>query len=303
MLIPLFFVTEVPQTEDIHDVLLPEGASLVFRIKINELDLIRSFYRSLVAGDLKTPFSLLVESDSVHAATVSEELISYLISFTLHYKYLNLRYKTPFIIFKSSGDGAYDLISLLRKRLMDQGYGGIDYIDLDAEDTLFSSSLTHRKWVTVKSGAETVNLLSAAYYEALKSNDSGENSLLFFLHSATQLSNLIRSLTGVEEDLLRHSPSTYYLLERVKTLESAKKEIESEIGILEEKADSLKSYYTFYNQPDSGYKKKIAEIVEFYKNEYEILPLWYKRFGHIIKVLTGKRTFRSLYNDNVKKYK
>jgi hypothetical protein len=45
------------------------------------------------------------------------------------------------------------------------------------------------------------------------------------------------------------------------------------------------------------------QIRKFYHWEYEILPSWYKKIGHIIKVLMGKRTFRSLFNDNVKKYK
>jgi hypothetical protein len=37
------------------------------------------------------------------------------------------------------------------------------------------------------------------------------------------------------------------------------------------------------------------EILSWYQKEYEVLPLWYKRFGHIIKVFTGKRTFTSLF--------
>ncbi len=36
-------------------------------------------------------------------------------------------------------------------------------------------------------------------------------------------------------------------------------------------------------------------ILSWYENEYEVLPLWYKRFGHILKVMTGKRSFKSLY--------
>jgi len=36
-------------------------------------------------------------------------------------------------------------------------------------------------------------------------------------------------------------------------------------------------------------------ILEWYKKEYEVLPKWYKRFGHIIKVATGKRTVKSLF--------
>ncbi|MBS1736088.1 MAG: hypothetical protein JSS98_05710 [Bacteroidetes bacterium] len=50
-------------------------------------------------------------------------------------------------------------------------------------------------------------------------------------------------------------------------------------------------------------KEERAKGLKWYYYEYEILPTWYKQFGHIIKVIMGKRTFRSLFNDNVKKYK
>lgn len=51
------------------------------------------------------------------------------------------------------------------------------------------------------------------------------------------------------------------------------------------------------------YKDDYDSLFKWYHNEYEILPLWYKRFGHILKVLMGKRTFRSLFYDHVKKYR
>jgi hypothetical protein len=52
--------------------------------------------------------------------------------------------------------------------------------------------------------------------------------------------------------------------------------------------------------------KKVGEqeyydLKTWYHNEYEVLPLWYKRMGHIVKVLTGKRSLRSLFTDNIKK--
>jgi hypothetical protein len=50
-------------------------------------------------------------------------------------------------------------------------------------------------------------------------------------------------------------------------------------------------------------KEERAKGLKWYYYEYEILPTWYKQFGHIIKVIMGKRSFRSLFNDNVKKYK
>lgn len=47
-------------------------------------------------------------------------------------------------------------------------------------------------------------------------------------------------------------------------------------------------------------EKEYYDIKEWYHKEYEVLPLWYKRLGQIIKVLTGKRSFKSLFNDNRK---
>jgi hypothetical protein len=36
-------------------------------------------------------------------------------------------------------------------------------------------------------------------------------------------------------------------------------------------------------------------IQQWYDKEYETLPLWYKRFGHLVKVMRGKRSFKSLF--------
>lgn len=51
--------------------------------------------------------------------------------------------------------------------------------------------------------------------------------------------------------------------------------------------------------------KKVGEaeyynLREWYHNEYEVLPLWFKRLGHIIKVVTGKRSLKSLFPRRVK---
>ncbi len=48
---------------------------------------------------------------------------------------------------------------------------------------------------------------------------------------------------------------------------------------------------------------KIQQIKNFYYYEYEILPLWFKRVGHVLKVIMGRRNFKSLFDNNVKKYK
>lgn len=51
------------------------------------------------------------------------------------------------------------------------------------------------------------------------------------------------------------------------------------------------------------YKDDYENLFKWYHNEYEILPMWYKKIGQLIKVIMGKRTFKSLFSDDVKKYK
>jgi len=62
-------------------------------------------------------------------------------------------------------------------------------------------------------------------------------------------------------------------------------------------------YRDFLGISKSVQEKEYYEVIDWYRREYEQLPLWYKRFGHIIKVVMGKRSFRSLYDDKVKKYR
>ncbi|HEY8896353.1 MAG TPA: glycosyltransferase family 4 protein, partial [Niastella sp.] len=48
------------------------------------------------------------------------------------------------------------------------------------------------------------------------------------------------------------------------------------------------------------WKQNLTETKTWYYKEYEVLPLWFKRLGHIVKVFQGHRTFKSLFSNNVK---
>ena len=39
-------------------------------------------------------------------------------------------------------------------------------------------------------------------------------------------------------------------------------------------------------------QKETENILRFYHKEYEVLPLWYKRVGHLIKIVTGRRSWK-----------
>ncbi len=86
----------------------------------------------------------------------------------------------------------------------------------------------------------------------------------------------------------------------VKELDIEKEELAVEI-MLWKKRTML--YQNFLSLSKEVQEKEYYDIIDWYNHEYEILPLWYKQLGHIIKVIMGKRSFRSLFSDNVKKYK
>ena len=62
-------------------------------------------------------------------------------------------------------------------------------------------------------------------------------------------------------------------------------------------------YKDFLSLSKKIQEKEYYDVLNWYRVEYEILPLWYKRIGHIIKAIMGKRSFKSLFRNDVKKYR
>jgi len=98
-------------------------------------------------------------------------------------------------------------------------------------------------------------------------------------------------------------------ISRIKTVPDARYLSENyvENKIFEEEMQNWQTrvllYRSFLDLSKSVQQKEYYDVLDWYYKEYEVLPLWYKRFGQIIKVIMGKRSFRSLFNDNIKKYK
>src|SRR5258708_8290749 len=296
MLVPSFFITESGSNGGLPDVSLPENAWLAYRINITDMNRLYSLYLELSGGKQNIPFCLLLDNKEHGQHTVDQEkLIDHVLSFSFHFYYLKTARDMPFLIFKEA-DSA--LIALFAEKFKAQGYEGIEYICLDAANVI-SCQDADKKWI-YNGPAVDINVMATEYGRILRSPDAGA---VLFEVAAGQTSLLIRQLMEVEDLLARDQPLVYSFLQKSGLWAILKKEMLGEISIPRQLVHSFNNYYSFYTQPESGYKKKIDEIAEFYNNEYEILPLWYKRFGHILKVLSGKRSFRSLFNDNVKKYK
>ncbi len=103
-----------------------------------------------------------------------------------------------------------------------------------------------------------------------------------FLKRMKSLIDLFRTAHPYEAGLIKRLVQDSDTAQ-VETLKN--KALESEIKVMDELA-----------RLRSG-NKELEDILEFYHREYEVLPLWYKRVGHILKVVMGKRSFKSLFSD------
>jgi hypothetical protein len=124
---------------------------------------------------------------------------------------------------------------------------------------------------------------------------------IFFKRSTLRAAiELEQYFAGLCNTIISHAPVLKDALEEYMLLKKKCMGQEVENAVLEER---LRNAQTTIEVIRSKYKDDYEQLITWYHNEYEILPLWFKRLGHIVKVLMGKRSFKSLFYDHVKKYK
>ena len=129
----------------------------------------------------------------------------------------------------------------------------------------------------------------------VKNNQKVEAIIIIVKKEGDELISLINLKAQIDDD-----EKNNYFNEDISQFYVKKEEYEFEITLWKERT---LLYQDFLSLSKKVQEQEYYEVLNWYKNEYEILPLWYKQLGHIIKVIMGKRNFRSLLNDNVKKYK
>jgi hypothetical protein len=149
----------------------------------------------------------------------------------------------------------------------------------------------------------------AGYSSLLNKPNLADRFILLYNNDPLLINEFIEIFESAEASLQKNDPALAIMQQQYKTLKNGFSEAQNTIVALREDNLSYKKYLDFLkgsiyspNSPPTDLNEQ-EKIKRFYHFEYEILPMWYKRFGHIMKVLMGKRTFRSLFNDTVKKYK
>lgn len=139
----------------------------------------------------------------------------------------------------------------------------------------------------------------ASHYTTLLAGDRYYGNDLFFYSSSPEtLRTALRALQQIENKFRQDFPVQMDLIRENQQLGKELKALFRKQTSTEMELDHHRQYVEVLRANHAT-----KELQDYYTREYEILPLWFKRLGHLVKVLTGKRTFRSLFRDDVKKYK
>lgn len=140
--------------------------------------------------------------------------------------------------------------------------------------------------------------IKEAYKSRLLSPVSTTDTLYIKISKEEELT-AVQQLLATEEALFEQQHAILF------TLKKQNRQLQQQVqqlGFLYQAAQQEISNQVSHNQILRSTSQATA-LQNYYNNEYEVLPLWYKRLGHIVKFLIGKRSFKSLYSDNVKKYR
>lgn len=299
MLISTFIIYDLADVVNLQTV--DNSSDLIQTVEINE-ETLQSF-SSFADKIFKLHSRFCVTLDL--SAKPSNGNIAYLNQFIdaclllcFHYRYVCFRFLEPFIVLKGDSETIAAGIPVITQRFKSQGFAGVQFNFIESshpETVLGDGGKSHLLFA----GDD----LSQQYKNLLQKSQNMRNLLFVKVNKSADIEFVIKEMLAAETRFKDQMPQIYELMHQVKELHDSHHNIAFQNSLLQERLESELRYRSFYNTPDTGYKKQIKEITDFYNTEYEILPLWYKRLGHIIKVLTGKRTFKSLLNDNVKKYK
>jgi hypothetical protein len=302
MLLPSYFIIDITRLDELPDIQLPENFFLAYKITPGNIDQLNTFYKKLFLSNSHTPFSLFISIDNGKTLALEEfeKHLEHLVSLSFHYSYNKSNGDNPLFIFESTTEGADKYISSLRKALTDQGYNALETIIID-HTPASAAGIKERNTICLYPQSGSGDFLSG-YFREISTITSSRNTFFFFIDNPGNIRPVLATIEEAEKMLKKEAPQAWRLLKENRAMAVKQQELQNQLTILGEKLESLSSYHLHSNAPDSVYKKQVIELQEFYNTEYEVLPLWFKRLGHIVKVLTGKRTFKSLYNDNVKKY-
>jgi hypothetical protein len=158
--------------------------------------------------------------------------------------------------------------------------------------------------ITLASALPTIYLaknqpvIREAYRGFLQSTVINNESLYIKTAQLSEIHVLNEALEVEEAQFNQQNPELYALKKQNRELLKQVQQLEQLFQAAQQEISNQVSHNQILRSSSQA-----TALQNYYNNEYEVLPLWFKRLGHVVKALMGKRSFKSLYSDKVKKYR
>ena len=249
-----------------------------------------SLYKNLQKQTFSNPFTILISGKNFSVQNANDSYIEKMITFLFQPSYYLDNYR-PLIFLDDKTFGHFEFVERITEKCKRQA---LDILPLKIKDSEYiDNSINNSAYYVTTTGINFELIVDTWLKQYLANTDAGEMHFLF----SKKENGFAEILDKAHENEIALHETEHYKFANIayqkqKLLDEYKHQLDLKIAL----ENDLRFYLAVQ-------KKQTADNVEWYQHEYEILPVLYKRLGHIIKVIMGKRTFRSLFNDNIKKYK
>jgi hypothetical protein len=231
---------------------LKSSRVIIIAIAFSAIEDLKSEYLKIATTQTYPPFSVYFDIQP------SNENLSWLCRFVLLPSYVKEKGNVRIFANGSCKD-------FIRRALDEQGFPDADIVDFEDFEKLVAGNLSG--FILVRGNLGYCDLVIAAtrsFAEMGQDNCLKQNSWL--------------------QKLLEYEPNRFG---------TAKKIMQQNVSLRNQVSELLTELQNQKEYLEIALRQKETEsILNFYHSEYEVLPLWYKRFGHVIKILMGKRKIK-----------
>jgi hypothetical protein len=168
--------------------------------------------------------------------------------------------------------------------------GFISYIN-EVESWTLSGVNNHKWFLQADNDLISKEQLCSSYFDLLTRDFFVDQDICIFSSDEKKIQDILETIFEVEKMVFQSNPGLHEFFHRYRYLTKEQERLMNDNKQLEIDLANQKKYLAVLRQ-----EMEMEKIIEFYHREYEVLPLWYKRFGHVIKLFTGKRKIRSTHD-------
>ena len=129
------------------------------------------------------------------------------------------------------------------------------------------------------------------YTNTLQSSTFYDN-IFYVNHLAIEVEKLNSLITTSNNTIKISNPTLYGVFFKLQILSLDNANLKFKNTSLVNELDNFKMHINVLKSVHEA-----TELQTYYDKEYEVLPTWYKRFGHVLKFLMGNRNFKSFFNN------